>query len=140
MSYANVMNYWKDSLLIGVNEIDDQHKKLIGAIGDLLNACSAGKGSAEIGKTLDFVISYTKEHFVSEERLQVKYAYPDIENHKKMHAGFIKSVTELKEEFKQKGPAPELTGKVNKILMDWLISHIKAEDMKIGKHIKSKGG
>jgi len=134
----NINDYWNDSLSVGVDEIDKQHKKLIGAIGELLEACKKGRGNTEIKKTLDFVGSYTKEHFSAEERLQQKSAYPGFEAHKKLHAAFVKSVDALEKEFAQKGPDTELTGKMNKVLMDWLVNHIKTEDKKLAAHLKGK--
>ena len=62
--------------------IDQQHKQLIDAINNLLQACSTGKGRAEIAKTTKFLYDYTQKHFRDEERLQMQYRYPDYPNHK----------------------------------------------------------
>lgn len=132
------MTYWKDSLMVGVAEIDTQHKKLVQAIDALMDACAKGQGRAEIEKTLRFVSDYTKEHFADEEKLQAKYAYPDMVNHKRMHAQFIANVASLIDDFNQNGPGVSLTGKLNKTLIDWLIRHIGTEDKKLGAHIQSK--
>ena len=57
---------WSDDLLTGNTQIDTEHKELIKAINDLLEACSKGKGRAEIEKTVKFLSSYTKTHFTNE--------------------------------------------------------------------------
>lgn len=134
------MTFWKDTLLIGVPKIDDQHRKLITAIDELMEACTKMQGRETIGKTLDFVVSYAKEHFADEEKLQLQYAYPQITAHKNMHALFISDVSALVRDFEQNGPTVALTGKINKTLVDWLIKHISVEDKKIGVHIKNKNG
>ena len=134
------MSYWKDSLLIGVSQIDDQHRKLIEAIDQLMESCRQGKGRAAVGSTLQFTIAYVKVHFRDEERLQTKYAYPDMVAHKKLHARFIEDISGLQREFEETGPSITLTGKLNKTLVDWLIKHISTEDKKIGKHILDKSG
>lgn len=133
------MTYWKDSLLVGVTEIDEQHKNLVKAIDELMDACTKGQGRAAIEKTLNFVVTYTKEHFSSEERLQAQYAYPGIADHKRMHAQFIGNVSALINDFNQNGPGVALTGKLNKTLVEWLVRHISVEDKKLGEYIQSKG-
>lgn len=134
------MTYWKDSLLVGVSQIDAQHRQLVKAIDDLMEACMKGAGREAVAKTLSFVAAYTKEHFADEEKLQAQYAYPDINAHKRLHAQFISNVAALESDFKQNGPNVALTGKINKTLIDWLIKHIGSEDKKVGLHIQSKGG
>ena len=39
---------WSDDLLTGNIQIDTEHQELIRAINDLLDACSKGKGRAEL--------------------------------------------------------------------------------------------
>ncbi|MDO7203590.1 hemerythrin domain-containing protein [Paraclostridium bifermentans] len=54
---------WTDDLLTGNIQIDTEHKELIKAINDLLEACSKGKGRAELEKTCKLLSSYTRTHF-----------------------------------------------------------------------------
>ena len=129
------MTYWKDSLLVGVTQIDNEHRELVAAIDRLMEACNQGKGRATIEETLVFTVSYTKKHFGAEEILQAQYAYPGIAAHKAIHAQFITSINSLYQEFKENGPNIALTGKLNKMLVDWLINHISTEDKKLGEHI-----
>ena len=130
------MTYWKDSLLVGVPQIDDQHRELVGAIDRLMEACNQGKGRAAIEETLVFTVSYTKKHFSDEEKLQAQHAYPGMSAHKILHAQFISNINALFQEFTETGPNIALTGKLNKTLVDWLIKHISTEDKKLGEHIK----
>ena len=129
------MTYWKDSLLIGVSSIDSQHRKLIGAIDELMEACVKGQGRERIGETLAFVVSYTKEHFADEERVQTAYAYPGMIAHKQLHKQYVSDILNLVKEYEKDGPSVTLVGKLNKSLVDWLIEHISVEDKKIGEHI-----
>jgi len=134
------MSSWNDSLLIGVRLIDNQHRELIDRIDKLLHACHLGKGSAEVEETLRFVVSYIRKHFKDEEELQAKYAYPDMVEHKKLHAEFIVSVVDLVQEFQNTGTNTELTGKVNRTLIEWLFRHIRSEDKKLALHIHRAEG
>ena len=129
------MTYWKDTLLIGIPKIDTEHKKLIGAIDELMDACTKGQGREKIDKTLSFVVSYTKEHFSDEEKIHAEYSYPGKASHKQLHAMFLSNMSLLEKEFKQTGPSIVLVGKLNKSLVDWLISHISVEDKKFGEYV-----
>jgi len=130
------MTYWKDSLLIGVPQIDTQHRKLVGMIDILMQACMQGKGRTEIEGTLNFALKYTLEHFRDEESFQVEYSYPGYKEHKKIHDDFTKDIIALADEFKKLGPSIALTGKLNHSLVDWVINHISTEDKKVGEHVQ----
>ena len=130
------MTNWNDSLLVGVSLIDNQHRELIKRMDHLRDACTQGKGHEEVEEILKFVVSYVKEHFKDEEEMQAKYAYPEIAEHKKLHAGFVERIIDLLREDKRTGPTAELTGKVNTALIGWFIQHIRTEDKKLGLYIR----
>lgn len=127
---------WTDDLLTGNVQIDNEHKELIKAINDLLEACSKGKGRSELEKTVKFLSSYTKTHFAREEVLQMKSKYPDYTNHKKYHQHFISTVDDIQKKLMANGPTIALVGEINSKVANWLINHIKREDVKVAAHIK----
>lgn len=128
---------WTNDLLTGNTQIDSEHKELIKAINDLLEACSKGKGRAEIEKTVKFLSSYTKTHFAHEEILQMKSKYPDYANHKKYHQHFIATVDDIQKKLLATGPSIALVGEINIKVANWLITHIKKEDVKVAAHIRN---
>ncbi|MDR1193872.1 MAG: bacteriohemerythrin [Peptococcaceae bacterium] len=134
MAYA-----WSKDLETGNALIDTQHKQLVQAINDLLDACASGKGRAAIEKTLDFLTNYTVKHFGDEEKLQLAHKYPDYANHKKLHDAFKVTVGDLSRQLKAEGPTIILVGKVNSSIGGWLINHIKREDTKVAAHIRANG-
>ena len=134
------MYSWDDSLLVGVALIDEQHHELVNKLDEFAIACGHGEGKQEVGEALKFSVSYIKEHFKDEDELKVLYAYPDIEAHRKLHAGFVERAITLVQELKDKGPSAELSDKVRKTLLGWFIIHIRTEDKKVGAHIKDAGG
>ena len=132
------MYAWTKDLETGNAAIDLQHKQLIEAINSLLEACSKGKGREQIGSTLKFLDSYIIKHFGDEESLQLKYNYPDYQNHKRYHEEFKKTVKTIEAGYATTGSSVALVSKVNSVIASWLITHIKREDVKVAKHIKSK--
>lgn len=131
---------WDKSLETGNLTIDTQHKSIIKAINDLLDACSKGKGRVEVEKTLKFLQDYVIKHFSDEEKLQLKYNYPDYKAHREKHEAFKKVVKDIVDEYNKSGASIQLVAKVNSSVAGWLISHIKIEDKKVAAHIKSGGG
>lgn len=117
--------------------IDSQHRELINALNKLLEACSQGKGRAQIKDTAGFLLSYTKRHFADEELLQRQSGYPDFVNHKRYHEEFTKTVAALAKELETKEPDIVMVGKINSVIAGWLINHIKREDAKVAQHIRS---
>ena len=129
---------WSKDLETGNGTIDTQHKTLIEALNNLMDACSQGKAKEQIVSTMNFLLDYTKKHFADEERLQRTSGYPDYENHKKLHDAFVKTVVDISKELNEQGPTIVMVGKVNNAVGNWLVTHIKREDAKVAAHIRSK--
>lgn len=128
---------WSKDLETGNATIDAQHKQLIEAFNNLIDACNQGKGRAEIENTLRFLSDYTITHFNDEEALQSKYKYPDFITHKRAHDSFKRVVEGLAAQLAEEGPSIVLVGKFNSSIGEWLVNHIKSEDVKIASHIQS---
>lgn len=129
---------WSDDLSVGVELIDTEHKSLINAINELFDACKKGQGRKKISDTLVFLQNYVKTHFSDEEKLQRECGYPDYENHRKLHAGFIKKVGEYSDRLESEGANIALVADFNGFVTSWLINHISREDKKIGLYILEK--
>ncbi|MDR0684190.1 MAG: hemerythrin family protein [Spirochaetaceae bacterium] len=129
---------WDGSLETGVEVIDTQHKQLFDAINMLLETCSAGKGVEEIKKSIDFLNDYTIKHFFEEERIQQKYHYPEYPEHKQYHDAFKATVRELTHRLILKGATEELVNEVHSSVGNWLVSHIRVQDFKLARYIKTK--
>ncbi len=128
---------WSPALETGNQVIDAQHKELIKAINNLLDACRQGQAADKTGPMLDFLTSYTKRHFSDEEALQKKSNYPDFPNHRKLHESFLNVVADLSVELKKNGPTPVVVNKLVRNVGDWLVSHIQKEDVKVAAHLRN---
>jgi hemerythrin len=128
---------WRDSLAIGVETIDNQHKELLLRFDKLLNACQAGKGVEELKKLQTFLEEYVHTHFNDEEALQRHHRYPDYEAHHKEHLYFIDQINKLKSETLEEGISTHHVIETNNLLLKWLLNHISKVDTKLGAFIKS---
>lgn len=127
---------WKDSYDIGVEKIDCQHRQLLAKLNEFFDACSNRQGLQRIEETLGFLKEYTLEHFGSEEQLMEKVHFPELAEHRREHADFIKTVLELEESVKSQGASVLTTIKLNRTLTDWLVTHISKCDKLIAEHMR----
>ncbi|MFW9870413.1 MAG: bacteriohemerythrin [Candidatus Thorarchaeota archaeon] len=130
---------WDDSLSVGVDLIDEQHKMLIQRIRDLSDAVNLSRGAIEIGKTLGFMIDYTGFHFSTEEKYMTDLSYPGFDVHKTQHEEFKSTLDEMVMEFKEDGATAQLSEWVNNYLINWLVKHIKSIDTKLSEFLREKG-
>jgi hemerythrin len=121
---------WSSILSVGVAEIDDDHRRLIGLFNELNRAVAAGESAGYLAATLEELINCTVWHFSHEERLMLKHGFPGIEPHKAAHRELIEAVRELQAKLAQSGHA--VTQDEILYLDRWLTEHILTVDQGLG--------
>jgi hemerythrin len=129
---------WRESLSIGVEIIDSQHKELLHRFDRLLSACQTGQGIEELRKLMAFLEEYVHTHFNDEEALQRQNQYPEYEAHHAEHLYFIEQINKLKKETSEEGIATHHVIEANNMLLKWLLNHISKVDTKLGAFLKSR--
>lgn len=124
---------WTDEYSVGITEIDNQHKGLVILINELFVLMTEGKAKDNLNEIFEHLTDYTKKHFLTEETMLFKYAYPESEQHKVEHSKFIKKLNSLKSNF-NKGKIT-ISLEILNFLKDWLLNHIKISDKKYSVHI-----
>jgi hemerythrin len=127
---------WDNSLSVNITKIDNQHKKLVDMINNLYNAMSQGKGVEVLRTILMDMVAYTKEHFTTEEDAMKKYSYPDYDVHKMEHTKFVSKAKELVQQFNSGNTL--ITNETITFLKDWLVKHIKGNDLKYSSFFQGK--
>ena len=128
---------WNDSFSVNIVEIDQQHQKLVSLINDLNQAMLQGMGKAALTNILNELVSYTVNHFGTEEKYFAQFKYPDSDSHKKEHLAFVEKVAAFKKDFDSGRLG--LSIEVMQFLSDWLQNHIKGTDKKYGPYFNAKG-
>lgn len=124
---------WSDILSVGVDEIDEDHRKLI-HIFNILNHAVAEKESPEyLAATLEELINCTVWHFSHEERLMLKHRYDETAEHKAEHRDLIESAKELQQEILGANKAVAEEHMV--FLERWLTGHILTTDARLAAHL-----
>lgn len=124
----------KEEYYIGVELIDEEHKKLF-EIADsayqlMKNEFVHDKydGFREI---LDELIEYTKKHFSDEEAYMESIQYKRIFSQKVQHQEFIDRLEGINLDDVDEDPEAALEG-ILTFLTDWLVNHIMIMDKRIG--------
>jgi len=121
---------WGDILSVEVDEIDEDHRKLVNIFNILNNSVTEGESPDYLAAVLEELINCTVWHFSHEERLMLKYGYAEIEEHKAEHRELIISARQLQQEILQTDKP--VADEDIRFLERWLTEHILTTDMRLG--------
>ena len=128
---------WSNELSVGVKEMDDQHKKLIGMINRLIKEQKTLTDQKTIAELLTEMTDYAQVHFRAEEYLMAEYGYDQKAVQEKQHQAFIDKTISF---YSAADLGPNI---LSTALLDylsiWLVEHILKQDMKYKEFFRSKG-
>jgi len=129
---------WTKNLEVGVDLIDQQHKKWFEKADQLFEAGKTGKSKEYIVQMFNFLDDYTKTHFRDEEKYMLSINYPEYSTQKQLHEGFIKKLAELRKSYETDGINITVILNSNQFILDWLTKHISVADKKVGEFVKKQ--
>ena len=129
---------WSAELSVGIDSIDEQHKKLVNMINALNDAMILGQSNELLAKIFTGLAAYTQKHFAYEENLFAEYGYTDSEEHKRKHEELINQVVELKAKFLE-NPEGTISADLMLFLKRWLTNHIMRSDKEYSEFLREKG-
>ena len=124
------MYHWRDEYVLGVDEIDGQHRRLIEIANEVymvLNDQWRLDKYNQILKVLDELKAYTIYHFQSEEAYMERIGYKKRFSHAMQHKAFVeklKAVDLSEVDEAQEKYLRELLG----FITDWVVNHIMTTD------------
>lgn len=124
---------WDNTLSVEVNEVDDDHRKLVDLFNLLNHAVADGEAESYINAVLEELITCTVWHFRHEERLMLKYGYEGLAEHKAEHEQLVDTAKSLQKSLKDSGKP--ISGEAIQFLEHWLTGHILGTDMDMGKYL-----
>lgn len=128
---------WEEKYMLGITEIDMQHKKLVKMLNDMHDAMKEGKSKEILSKILDDMVAYTKTHFTTEERYFDRFNYEKASEHKGEHSQFVEKVLDFKSEYDE--GKTMISIQILTFLKTWLTKHIMGSDKKYAPLFKEKG-
>ncbi|MCW8886672.1 MAG: bacteriohemerythrin [Motiliproteus sp.] len=138
-SQSQKKNYlvWKEEYSVGIEAIDNDHKKLLSLINQLQTASTNYTGVDFERSALDELVNYTKYHFVREEKLLEENGYPGFEPHKKEHEAMVAEVMDKVSHYESN--EDQTIDELLVYLKQWLINHISGTDQQYSSFLRDKG-
>lgn len=128
---------WSDEFSVGIQEIDEQHKVLVGLLNQLHKAIREHHGRATSREILGRLAEYTRTHFLLEESLMRLTHYPGLEIHKQQHQDLMHQVEALQHKVDTENVA--ISFELLHFLRNWLVQHINDSDKRFGAHFRKAG-
>ena len=128
---------WTESHSVGVEAIDDQHKRLLALADGLFEAIMDGKGHDVLLGVLQELREHAHCHFTYEEDLLREHGYPEeaIQAHAKEHAALTLQVDEFIESASPESETLDI--EVFDFLRDWTSEHLSRTDMQYKSFFES---
>lgn len=121
---------WDDSLLIGIEELDHEHKVLIEDINRLHDELGRHEEKSEIEKCLGDIYVRMQAHFALEEHVMKEHGYKFFDEHKLQHEEFLDRYNDYMMQF-MNDTGVSSSHPIEDILARWVINHIITSDKKM---------
>lgn len=130
---------WTPDLSVGIDIIDNQHKRIVDYINQLHEARMRADRDA-IGRVVEELVDYTLSHFSFEEAMMEEAKYRFLAPHKRVHELFVRRVSEYQQRFKLGEDVESVAADMQNTLVTWLMNHIKREDMDYSAAVRASLG
>jgi hemerythrin len=128
---------WTESLSVGNDAIDAQHRVLIERVALLGAALDRGELGA-VAPMVAYLGDYALGHFEEEERIMRERSYPGYAEHNAAHLAFVGRFLEVERELQRGGPNAEAARRLQAWLAMWLEEHIAGEDQQLGQFLRRR--
>lgn len=119
---------WTDDMSVGCKALDDDHKILIQALNDFIDALENDEGVFVTDGIFSVLLDYTNFHFAREEAIIEACGYEDLERHKETHLVLKEQLMDARRRY-MLNPSCELEEEIREFLYNWLQTHILIRDM-----------
>lgn len=129
---------WDDSFLIGIEELDHEHRVLIDDINRLHEELARSEERSEIAKCLGDIHARMQAHFALEEHVMKEHAYEFFDEHKREHDQLLEDYTECMMRFLN-GESVSSDNPVEECLSHWVVDHLNTSDRKMSLMVQDEG-
>lgn len=131
---------WNKRFNIGVDSIDDAHRKLFSIVRKLVHlSTDENNGHWACAEGIKYFKSYAIEHFTDEEAYMKSIGYEGYEMHKRLHDDMrYKTLPALERDLTESNYSQESIHHFLGICLGWLTAHILIEDRAITGKISNR--
>lgn len=129
---------WDESFVLGIEEIDLQHKSIVEHFSSFSAAVQAGSAREVLAEMASFLVGYAQLHFVTEETYMQTYGYPGLADQRREHEEFSRDAEELVKRIQDEGASRELAAALTGKMVRWVIQHVRNNDREMVNYIKTR--
>ena len=124
---------WREEYSIGVDSIDQEHKRLFRIINKLFDFKEEEKDNQwTCQEGIKYFKGHAVKHFADEEAYMASIGYEGLEQHRRIHQDFRKNILPaLEQELEQTGYSQEAMEHFLGVCAGWLVGHTLTEDQAI---------
>jgi hemerythrin len=126
---------WNESLSVGIDEIDHQHRLFLDYFNLLIDAINSGGRWSDVHFSFVLLRDYAKRHFFLEESVLRMSDYPGTDEHIECHRKILEQLDVLEKESLNKN----ISGEATALLQYWLLGHIMHTDIDYARHFAEGG-
>lgn len=126
-----------EELLIGIRELDDQHRAFYAEVEKLHDAMKAHRLEHVVGMA-GYLVEYATSHFEAEERLMIDAGYPGFPAHLASHGEFKRALLAWRSRLTREGPTASMVVELSSWLTGWLRDHIRKVDTELADFLRRR--
>ena len=128
---------WDTTFSIRVRELDEQHKRLINILNNILECLAEGSGQRTVAELFSSLAITLRSHFICEESLMRRYGYPGLHGHKREHDKLVEQIGITARTIATGNLL--LARDVHAFIGTWWLDHIMRDDSQFGPFLVSMG-
>jgi hemerythrin len=122
-------------LLTGNEKIDAQHLMMFKWANKILS--NQQWEPKLLVKVINFLLGYIQYHFKAEQRFMIEMAFPNYEQHKKLHKILIEQVKDIRLAIMVEEPRNSLMARIHNVFDQWYGYHFSEIDKQMIEYIRS---
>jgi hemerythrin len=118
---------WSPALDIGNDKLNNEHQDLIALMDQIQEANATSMDKARLLDSYDRLVRATQQHFSDEEQYLASFAYPELEQHQRIHQQLLEALVRYRGEF-TKSVHGRFPAAVFDFFKTWILTHIMLVD------------
>ena len=128
---------WREINSVNVQELDEQHKKLVAIINKLFAV--KPDDEAGISAVIKELEDYAEVHFKTEEEYFVKFNYEKAAEHLKLHQAYREKIISFRQQIAALEDKYQIFSDLLEFLHEWWVGHINGADQEYTKFFNQQG-
>lgn len=120
---------WRDEFSIGIQEVDHEHRELIGMINALHAELGGDRSSARIEAFFGEILAGISAHFALEEKVMRARHYDAIAEHKADHERLLDDLRDMMDDQARGEVLDEVAFAAR--LAEWFSAHFRVQDSRL---------